>query len=182
LKQKLGLLKAKVVNQCTREIAMKRLRAVYQLVILVIGTIICPWISASEAIVVLLKEKDALMFEQGFNQCNLAITAELITDDLEFYHDNGGIDKGKNAFLQTLKEGLCRTGNNPIRRHLVSNSLSVFPMYDNGKLYGAIQMGKHGFAAPDENFDGKAASFIHLWLIEDDKWKIARVMSYDHPQ
>lgn len=160
---------------------MKLYTTIYLTLMILLGLASSHSAYAATELFVMLQEKDKLMFEQGFDQCDLSVTTRLITDDLEFYHDNGGIDKSKNAFLETMKGGLCRTGNNPIRRHLVAESLSVFPMYDNGKLYGAIQMGQHGFSAPDELFDGKAASFIHLWLIEDGEWKIARVMSYDHP-
>lgn len=79
-----------------------------------------------------------------------------------------------------MNEGLCGTGNNLIRRDIVAETLSVFAMYDNEKFYGAIQMGKHDFIPPKQIFEGKAASFIHLWLIQESEWKIARVLSYDH--
>ena len=95
-----------------------------------------------------LQVKDKIMFTQGFDNCDLEVTAALMTEDVEFYHDQGGIDKGKNAFLETLRNGLCRTGQNEIRRHLMPDSLAVFPMRKNGKLYGAIQTGKHSFAPP----------------------------------
>lgn len=128
-----------------------------------------------------LQDKDDMMFSQGFDNCDLSITASLMTDDVEFYHDKGGVDKGKKAFLETMRDGLCRTGKNEIRRHLVPNSLAVFPMHNNGILYGAIQTGKHGFAPSGEEVTIAPASFIHLWLLEDDgEWRIARVLSYDH--
>lgn len=129
----------------------------------------------------ILQQKDSLMFKQGFDNCKLDVTANLLTDDLEFYHDKGGIDKGKTNFLTTLRNGLCRSGKNEIRRHLVTDSLAVFPMYNNGKLYGAIQTGKHMFAPAGVKPTADPASFIHLWLLADNEWKIARVMSYDHP-
>lgn len=128
-----------------------------------------------------LQAKDEMMFAQGFDKCNLQITAALMTDDVEFYHDKGGVDKGKKAFLETMKNGLCRTGKNEIRRHLIPNSLAVFPMRNNGELYGAIQTGKHSFAPPGKEITTAPAQFMHLWLLEEDgEWRISRVMSYDH--
>ena len=128
-----------------------------------------------------LQAKDNMMFSQGFDNCDLAITTSLMTEDIEFYHDKGGVDKGKKEILETMQNGLCRSGKNEIRRHLVPNSLAVFPMYNNGKLYGAIQTGKHGFAPLGEEVSIAPASFMHLWLLgEDGEWRIARVLSYDH--
>lgn len=128
-----------------------------------------------------LQAKDEMMFAQGFDKCDLQITAALMTDDVEFYHDQGGVDKGKNAFLETMQKGLCRSGQNEIRRHLTPDSLAVFPMRNNGELYGAIQIGKHSFAPPGKEITTEPAQFIHLWLLEKDgEWRIARVLSYDH--
>lgn len=128
-----------------------------------------------------LQAKDTMMFAQGFDKCDLQITASLMTDDVEFYHDQGGVDKGKNAFLATMQNGLCSTGQNKIRRHLVPQSLAVFPMRNNGELYGAIQTGKHSFAPPGKEVTTPPAQFMHLWLLEEDgEWRIARVLSYDH--
>jgi hypothetical protein len=137
-------------------------------------------VSESDELFLVLKSKDDALFKRGFNQCDLEVTASLITDDLEFYHDQGGVDKSKNAFLTSLREGLCNTGNNIINRHLVADSLKVFPMFDNGKLYAAIQIGEHNFAPPGQPVNGLPAKFIHLWLLENGDWRLSRVLSYDH--
>jgi hypothetical protein len=127
-----------------------------------------------------LKSKDETMFKVGFDQCELQVTAGLMTEDLEFYHDKAGINKGIQAFLKNMREGLCKGGKNKINRHLVEGSLQVFPMYNNGELYGAIQMGEHSFAPPGGKPTGLPAKFIHMWLVENGEWRISRVMSYDH--
>lgn len=128
----------------------------------------------------ILRQKDSELFKQGFDECDLSVSEKLLSKDLEFYHDKGGIDKGIDTFLKTMREGLCREGSNKIRRHLIEKSLKVFPMFDNGELYGAIQMGQHGFAPEGQQLEGKPARFVHLWLLENGQWKIARVLSYDH--
>ncbi|GAA0858970.1 nuclear transport factor 2 family protein [Aliiglaciecola litoralis] len=147
----------------------------------VFSSAIMAQVSESEVLFKVLELKDQALFKQGFNQCDLSITASLISDDLEFYHDQGGVDKGKAAFLNTLKNGLCQTGQNKIARHLVSGSLKVFPMYDQGELYGAIQIGEHNFAPSGEPVVVELpARFTHLWLLQDGEWRLARVLSYDH--
>jgi hypothetical protein len=142
----------------------------------------CCWaqILESDELFLLLKMKDEALFKRGFNQCDLAVTASLISDDLEFYHDQGGFDIGKEALLTTMRKGLCQTGKNKINRHLIADSLQVYPLFDKGKLYGAIQMGEHNFAPPEEPVSGLPAKFIHMWLLVDEEWRLSRVMSYDH--
>ena len=131
-----------------------------------------------------LKAKDSILFKIGFNECEVEKSAELLTDDLEFYHDNSGVSNSKEEFIEAMKSGICRA-NNPkkVYRFLVEGSLEVFPMYDNGKLYGALQNGKHYFSASNtmtfEESDNYAL-FSHLWIIENDEWKLKRVISYNH--
>lgn len=131
-----------------------------------------------------LKAKDSILFKIGFNKCKVDKSAELMFDDLEFYHDKSGITNSKEEFVKTMKNGICRA-NNPekVYRFLVDESLEVFPMYNNGELYGALQNGKHFFST-DENMtfekSDNYALFSHLWIIDDGEWKLKRVMSYNH--
>ena len=65
------------------------------------------------------------------------------------------------------------------RRELVPGTLEVFPLAN----FGAIQTGIHRFyilepGQPERS--GDIAKFIHVWKKSDDKWKLARVLSYDH--
>lgn len=68
-------------------------------------------------------------------------------------------------------------------RELVPNSLSIHLLKNNGEIYGAIQNGKHHFYGEEENrpkFLTSTADFTHLWIIEDNDWKVKRVLSYNH--
>ncbi|MFC4720980.1 nuclear transport factor 2 family protein [Geojedonia litorea] len=130
-----------------------------------------------------LKVNDSLLFDLGFNTCDLSQFKALITDDLEFYHDKSGILNSKQAFIDVMANGIC-SATNPYRarRELIEGSLKVYSLYNNGKLYGAIQEGSHRFY---ERFEGKEtpgsiAKFTHLWIIDKDQWKLKRVLSYDH--
>ncbi len=89
-----------------------------------------------------LKNRDSLIFEVGFNQCNLSAYDTLVSEDLEFYHDKAGPSYGKAAFIATVQKNICN-GNFKPKRELVDSSLKVFPMYNNNSLYGAIQEGVH---------------------------------------
>lgn len=48
-------------------------------------------------------------------------------------------------------------------------------MYKGDNIYGALQTGIHSFG------DTKA-NFSHVWLLENNEWKISRVISYNHHQ
>jgi hypothetical protein len=121
----------------------------------------------------ILKAKDNQLFEIGFNQCNLKQVEKLVVDDIEFYHDNDGITKSKKEFINSIKNNLCSSGKNKIRRVLDEATFEVFPLYKEGKLYGAIQNGIHRFGQTKANYS-------HVWLIKNNTWKLSRVLSYNH--
>jgi len=130
-----------------------------------------------------LKTNDSILFEISFNKCQLSVLDNLLAEDLEFYHDKGGITNSKEAFLNGMKNGICKE-NNPYksRRELVKGSLEVFPLYKNGELYGALQKGIHRFFETHKGLEnpGSIAKFSHLWLKNDTQWILKRVISYDH--
>lgn len=129
-----------------------------------------------------LQKNDSIIFESSFNNCNISDLDLLIDEDLEFYHDTAGITNGKEGFIKTVKQNICSNPKSKPLRKLVEGSLQVFPLYNNGKLYGAIQKGDHEFYLREE---GKTrptvvAKFTHLWLLKKNKWTLKRVLSYDH--
>ncbi len=130
-----------------------------------------------------LKENDSLLFNIGFNRCDLDQFKNFTTDDLEFYHDKSGVLNTKEAFIKVMTQGICQK-DTPYksRRELVKNSLQIFPLYNNGKLYAAIQNGSHRFFEKfnGEEKAGSVAKFSHLWILENNQWKIKRIYSYDH--
>jgi CubicO group peptidase (beta-lactamase class C family) len=127
----------------------------------------------------IILSKDSLLFDIGFNQCNIKKFEELLSADLKFHHDIDGIaDKAK--FLLDLKNGLCK---NPearqVNRFLVKESTEIFPLYKNGILYGAIQNGEHTFSEKGEKQSG-IAKFTHFWQLENKEWKLSTSFSFDH--
>lgn len=127
-----------------------------------------------------LKAKDSIIFKSAFNNCNLKDLESIIASDFEFYHDVVGLDT-REGFFNSMKNGICKNPGN-MKRDLVKNSLEVYSLKKNGKLYGAIQKGKHTFK---EKQNGKLtttgiADFTHLWIFENNNWKLKRVLSYNH--
>ena len=116
---------------------------------------------------------DAALFD-SYNRCDLEKFASFFADDVEFYHDQGGVTLGKVALTDSVKKNIC----GKVTRELVPGTLQVHYM----KGYGAVEMGVHRFHHPghDDAEGVGEASFIHLWQSKDGAWKITRVISYDH--
>lgn len=137
----------------------------------------------SSALYKTIMSKDSLLFNIGFNTCDIKQFENLYTDDFEFFHDKDSISD-KALFLKNLKNGICATPRKyNYRRELVDGSTEIYPLYKKGVLYGAIQMGTHRFfeitaGKPEEA--GSFAKFTHLWLLKNKEWKLARSLSYNH--
>src|SRR5262252_61603 len=116
---------------------------------------------------------DAALFD-SYNRCDLEKFASFFADDVEFYHDQGGVTLGKEALADSVKKNIC----GKVTRELVPGTLQAHHM----KGYGAVEIGVHRFHHPGhEDTEGVGeASFIHLWQYKDGAWKITRVISYDH--
>jgi len=114
---------------------------------------------------------DAALFD-SYNKCDLDKFASFFVDEVEFYHDQGGLTMGKTALTDSVKKNIC----GKVTRELVS--LKVFPM----KGYGMLETGVHRFHHPGhEDTEGVGeGQFIHLWQFKDGAWKVTRVISYDH--
>ncbi|UWX60890.1 nuclear transport factor 2 family protein [Chryseobacterium oranimense] len=127
------------------------------------------------------KKLDSLMFDVGFNKCDLSHYKSIVSNDLEFYHDKGGITSGEKAFTASIKNNICG-GPNKVRRDLVPNSMKVYPLYNNNVLYAFVQEGEHEFFEFSNGkwVKGSRAKFTILWLLEDKQWKMKRVLSFDH--
>ena len=128
-----------------------------------------------------LKERDSLLFQLGFNNCDTVQFRKLLSDDFEFYHDQNGLLESKELFIQNIPN-LCNMHYKPIRL-LEKKSLKVFPLSSNGKIYGAIQTGRHEFYGKENDnpmYLTSTAKFTHVWIIEENEWKLKRILSYDH--
>ena len=115
---------------------------------------------------------DTALFD-AYNHCDLEKFASLVADDIEFYHDKGGVTLGKQAFVDSIKKNICGTD---VRRELVPGTFQAHYM----KGYGAVEIGTHRFFHPKTNTGTGEASFVTLWQYKDGAWKITRALSFDH--
>ena len=146
------------------------------------ATVVFGQIDRSTELYKSLKQKDSLLFNASFNTCNMTELENLVSDDLEFYHDKGGVMGSKAEFIEGTRNGLCKLSYKA-RRELVEESLEVFPLNKNGVLYGAVQTGRHNFYALEKDkpeYLTGTAIFTHVWLLENNNWKLKRVLSYNH--
>lgn len=119
-----------------------------------------------------VRSLDSKLFT-AYNHCDLQTLGEMVSDDLEFYHDQTGLSVGKAPFLAAIKQNIC----GKVHRTLVPDSLEVYPL----KGYGAVEIGVHRFDHPGHTEEGSGeAKFITLWQNKDGAWKVTRVISYDH--
>ncbi|MES2374178.1 MAG: nuclear transport factor 2 family protein [Bacteroidota bacterium] len=116
---------------------------------------------------------DSIMFE-AFNTQNMGKFKPLFTEDLEWYQDNGGLIPYKTVFQNfenTFKKDYKLT------RQLLKETLEVHPLKD----YGAIEIGTHQFRHIENGKEEIGTfKFLMIWKKKDSKWRISRVISYDH--
>jgi len=139
---------------------------------------------AQPALTEQIAARDADLFETLFLGCDPAKMGDFVTEDLEFYHDKGGVMRGRKAFVADYAKD-CEARKDPAawrsRRELLRPSLHVDP----NPAYGAIETGDHLFyerkgVNGTEKLAGKAR-FANLWVLEaDGKWRLSRVFSYAH--
>ena len=115
---------------------------------------------------------DTKLFD-AYNHCDLKTLGAMVSDDLEFYHDQTGLMVGRAPFLEAIQNNIC----GKVERTLVPGSMEVYRL----KGYGAVEIGVHRFRQPGNLTElGGEAKFITVWQNKDGVWKVTRVISYDH--
>ena len=116
---------------------------------------------------------DAALFD-SYNHCDLEKFASFFDENVEFYHDQGGVTLGRAALTESVKKNIC----GKVTRELVPGTLKVYHM----KGYGFVETGVHRFHHPghDDTEGVGEGQFVHLWQYKDGAWKVTRVISYDH--
>jgi hypothetical protein len=118
---------------------------------------------------------DSLLFH-AFNTRDYNSIKPFFSEDLEFYHDLGGVTR----YEQNL-ESFKRTfeSERRVRRELVPGTLEVYPIKD----YGAVETGTHRFYATEIGQKEKLSSeakFLQVWQKTGTGWKVTKVISYAH--
>lgn len=111
------------------------------------------------------------IFFNAYNNCNLDVMDSLISEDLEFYHDKGGLSTSKKDVMKGLKNNIC----GKVTRELLKGSIEVYEIKD----YGAVEMGFHGFHNNREKETGPThfSKFVQIWRKVNNQWKLTRVIS-----
>lgn len=123
------------------------------------------------------------LFWATYNDCKTENTGQYLTDDVEFYHDKGGITNGKDALVESIKKNICGNPDQKVRREPVAGTVKVYPLRNGPAIYGAIISGEHYFYVTEPNkpeLKTGLAKFSQLWLLKDDQWKMSVILSYDH--
>lgn len=129
-----------------------------------------------------MKTQDSLLFTKGFNLCDIAYLEKTVSNDLKFYHDQSGF-QDREVFFKNVRENICSTPDKKPIRKVDENSLVVYPLYDNGVLYGAVQHGVHDFYIKEvgkEDTWTSRGDFTHVWILKGAVWQLDNVLSYNH--
>ena len=106
----------------------------------------------------------------AYNECDMKTQNELYDEDIEFYHDMGGLATDKVELLKSIEKNIC----GKVTRTLIEESVEVHPIKD----FGAVQIGMHKFYNNQEpNAISKPSKFIVIWKKTDSKWLMSRVIS-----
>ena len=139
-------------------------------------------INKSDVLFRQIQTADSLLFAVGFNGCDTSALQDKISDHFISYHDQVGITESKSEFVNGIQNGACNLSYKAFRE-LDKGSVAIYPLKRNGKLYGAVQTGRHTFyGLEDENQSHltSQARFTHVWMKESEEWRLTSVLSYDH--
>lgn len=114
---------------------------------------------------------DTRLFD-AYNRCQLDEFGKLFAEDVEFYHDAGGVTWDRQTVIDNTRKYIC----GKVRRELVPGTLKVYPVKD----FGAIEEGEHRFCEIASGQCVGAARFAMAWRQQQDGWQLTRVLSYGH--
>ncbi|WP_340676637.1 nuclear transport factor 2 family protein [Paraglaciecola sp.] len=109
-------------------------------------------------------------FFAAYNQCDMDTQAAMYAEDIEFFHDKGGLMTSKSDLLAATKRNIC----GKVTRELIAGSVEVYPIAN----YGAVQIGFHKFHNNQEpDAPSVPSKFIMMWHNVDGHWQITKVIS-----
>lgn len=109
-------------------------------------------------------------FFDAYNRCDMEKQASIYSDNIEFFHDQGGLMTSKKDILDATKRNIC----GKVTRELIEGSIEVYPI----NTYGAVQIGFHKFHNSEEpNAVSNPSKFITVWYNDNGEWKMTKVIS-----
>ncbi|QNH61248.1 nuclear transport factor 2 family protein [Hymenobacter sediminicola] len=122
-----------------------------------------------------IAQQDSLMFV-AFNQHDVAKLQSFFAEDLEFYHDKGGLANFQQT-MQGFRSLFDQNKTTGLHRQLVPGTLEVYPINN----YGAVETYQHRFCHVENGRDD-CGTFKNMmvWRLRDGRWQVTRVVSYGH--
>jgi hypothetical protein len=114
---------------------------------------------------------DSIFFD-AYNNCNLKLEkyASMYADNIEFYHDRGGLSSVKKDIVESTRVNVC----GKVTRELQKGSIEVYAIPG----FGAVEFGFHCFHNKLEpNAPSHMARFMIIWEQKNNDWKLSRVVS-----
>jgi hypothetical protein len=112
---------------------------------------------------------DSILFD-AYNHCKLDVIDQLFSEDIEFFHDQGGLSTSQKDLVNAIRNNIC----GKVQRELIPGTIEVYPIAN----YGAVEMGWHQFHNNQEpNAKPHPSKFVMIWKKENDKWVMTRVIS-----
>ncbi len=106
----------------------------------------------------------------AYNTCDMKTQEMLLAEDLEFYHDQGGLSTSKETVLESIEKNIC----GKVTRELLKDSFEVYEI----KGFGAVAMGLHKFYNNQEpDAISKPSKFIGIWTQNNGQWQMKRIIS-----
>ena len=127
-----------------------------------------PYDPASEPLYQTIVKLDSLYFDT-YNHCKLGKMAELTAEDIEFYHDRGGLTTSKKELIESIQKNIC----GKVTRNLTPGSIEVYAIPN----YGAVEIGYHTFTNKAEPGQSQPSKFMIFWRLKDSLWQVHRVLS-----
>lgn len=126
-----------------------------------------------EQLLASIASADSAMFA-AYNRHDASGLMRWFSEDLEFYHDLGGLQRYPDV---AAAFGSVLSRNDGMRRELIAGSLQVEPI----KGFGAMEMGRHKFCHTEDGADVCGTfSFLMIWREQNGQWQVTRVASWGH--
>jgi len=113
------------------------------------------------------------IFFGAYNTCSLNLEkyGAFFSENIEFYHDNGGLMTSKKDIIAATQKNIC----GKVTRELVKGSVEVYSIKD----FGSVEIGLHKFHNNQEpkGTPLKVGRFLIVWENHHNEWIIKRVVS-----
>lgn len=111
---------------------------------------------------------DSTYFD-AYNNSKPEVLDDLTAENLEFYHDHGGLSTSKAESNAAIKKNIF----GKVTRTLTPGSLEVYEIPG----FGAIEFGYHSFTNKIEQQTSQPSKFVIIWQQKANKWQVTRVIS-----